>query len=188
MEKLLALFLQVVGGADPPSELEKAGYNPVEYLQTLVEQNVLFAALLGFIFLDIISGVFAAGQEKKLSSQVSWVGMLQKAQTIVYIGAAQLLQWVMLKALHQDFPIAGSIQIFFIFREMLSITENAKRGGIKIPAWIGDKLEDLTERAERGEIVVTASPLKREVTMTVPAPKLDGTPVITEEVHGDEGR
>jgi toxin secretion/phage lysis holin len=184
MEKLLVLFLQVIGGNDPPSELEKAG-NPVEYLQTLVEQNVLFAALLGFIFLDIISGVFAAGQEKKLSSQVSWVGMLQKAQTIVYIGAAQLLQWVMLKALHQDFPIAGSIQIFFIFREMLSITENAKRGGIKIPAWIGDKLEDLTERAERGEIVVTASPLKREVTMTVPAPKVE---VTTEEVHGDEGR
>lgn len=85
--------------------------------------------------LDMISGVIAAGYERKLNSKVSSKGALRKCLMLIILLAFKLIS-------KEVYLLAYS---YFTFNEILSIIENGERCGIKLPKYITDKLEEKDE-------------------------------------------
>jgi len=105
-----------------------AGFSPV------------ISALVILVLMDIISGLLKAWSQKKMSSQVSRVGMTKKAMTFLIVGAAYVLdnQLGMKTATSIDFSamVAG----FYCVTEIISIVENAKELGLPIPKTLVERI------------------------------------------------
>lgn len=108
-------------------------------------RNPLFAALLVFQVFDILSGLAAAGVQRKLSSPISYAGMSRKFMIIIMIFTAQMMDWIAIKLFFVQTPIAGAVLWFFLIREIVSITENAALCGLPIPPVIKDRLAVLQQ-------------------------------------------
>jgi len=83
------------------------------------------------IVLDFLIGFVIAWLAKEVSSTVSFKGMAKKAAMILFVMAA-----VVLDPFVTDFAVAKLIATFFLFTEMISITENLARIGVPVPEWL----------------------------------------------------
>jgi toxin secretion/phage lysis holin len=120
------------------------------------DTNPLALVLFCFIFLDMVSGLFASGKAGKLSSTISFAGVMKKCQILVMCATFALLEWVIYKILGQRWPLAGSITIYFCVTEIISITENAERSGLYVPKWVKPLLASIRERAENSVTITPA--------------------------------
>ena len=97
----------------------------------------LLIALIGFMIVDYITGVFCAVIEHKLSSEVGAKGILRKVLVIIMVGVANTLDLYIVEG---DEPLLRTAVIFFyLSNEGISILENSVRLGLPVP----DKLKEI---------------------------------------------
>lgn len=105
----------------------------------------LVQLLIALMVLDILSGLLAAYGAQALSSSVSFRGMARKGLALVLVGAAAVLQQ------HLQLPLADAVAGFYAASELISITENAARAGLPIPAALQAALAKLSPEAPERE-------------------------------------
>lgn len=153
----------------------------MEDFTKLINDNPLVFGLFIFIFLDIASGLFAGGKEGRLSSTISFRGMMKKCQILTICASAYVLQWLLERIGNQQWPIAGATAIFFMVTEFLSILENAERSGLPTPKFLTEVLISVREKANEGITITSAGP--DSVTLSSPkgvtvAPKAEVVEVV----------
>ena len=90
----------------------------------------LLAGLVTFVILDYILGVAAAITEGKLSSKVGFKGIMRKVVIFVIVAMAKILGYDILGI---GMLLRDAVIGFYIFNEGISLLENAKRLGVKVP-------------------------------------------------------
>lgn len=129
----------------------KEGHQPVFLkaplsLDDMVEffaANPIIAALVHLMVLDIISGISAGAIAGKLSSTVSFKGMVAKGLMLGMVAAARIMESIIV-----GFPWGQAMALFFCVTEAISITENAGLCGVPIPQQWKEALEKLKEKKE----------------------------------------
>ena len=100
--------------------------------------------LLILIAIDIILGVFQAIKHKKISTQKIYNGGIKKITILLIITLSYFIDLYLLNNPTQY--IFNSSILYYIFLELLSITKNANKIGIKLPKALLNLIENLKER------------------------------------------
>ena len=107
----------------------------------------LMYALIAFVVVDYITGIMCAIVDKKLSSVVGFKGICKKVLIFLLVGVANIL----------DVNIIGSGSVlrtaaifFYLSNEGVSLLENASHLGLPVPNAIKEVLQQLHDRAEKG--------------------------------------
>lgn len=107
----------------------------------------LMYALIAFVAVDYITGIMCAIVDKKLSSAVGFKGICKKVLIFLLVGVANIL----------DVNIIGSGSVlrtaaifFYLSNEGVSLLENASHLGLPVPNAIKEVLQQLHDRAEKG--------------------------------------
>lgn len=114
------------------------------------ELDGLIIALVFFVSIDYISGVFCAIAEKKLSSEVGAKGIMKKVLIFALVAIANIIDVHIFK---QGATIRTAVIFYYLSNEGLSILENAARLGIPIPDKLRAVLEQLNVNDEKSEII-----------------------------------
>src|SRR4051812_15242830 len=93
-------------------------------------------ALLVLMALDYVSGILVAFSMRELSSEVGRRGLVRKLLTLLLILATHFLVIVT----HLVWDLSSVIATAFCVNEVISIAENAARGGVRIPSALLDAL------------------------------------------------
>lgn len=102
-------------------------------------------ALLGLILLDYISGLLLAIQDKRISSQIGFMGILKKILIFVMVGIGHLLDTTLLSG---GQALRTGIIFFYAANEGISIIENLSAIGFPIPQKLKDVMIQIQEREE----------------------------------------
>ena len=105
----------------------------------------LLEALIVFMVIDYVTGVFCAVVEKKLSSTVGFKGIFQKCLIVLLVGMANAIDEHILGG--AEHLIRTAVIFFYLSNEGISILENAARLGLPIP----DKLKDFLTQIKKGK-------------------------------------
>lgn len=107
----------------------------------------LMYALIAFVVVDYITGIMCAIVDKRLSSAVGFKGICKKVLIFLLVGVANIL----------DVNIIGSGSVlrtaaifFYLSNEGVSLLENASHLGLPVPNAIKEVLQQLHDRAEKG--------------------------------------
>jgi toxin secretion/phage lysis holin len=92
----------------------------------------LLSILTFMIIIDYITGVIAAGIERKLSSRIGFRGIAQKILIFALISVSHMIDQV----IGVEHLIRDATIFFYIMNEIISIIENGKRVGLPIPAFL----------------------------------------------------
>ena len=103
----------------------------------------LLEALVVFMLVDYVTGLFCAVVEKKLSSAVGFKGILQKCLILLLVGTANIIDERIIEG--SDHLLRTAVIFFYISNEGISILENASRLGLPVP----DKLRDVLEQVKK---------------------------------------
>jgi|UPI0003B59854 toxin secretion/phage lysis holin len=95
---------------------------------------------------DFVTGLFAAGKEKKLSSRTGAAGIARK---VVSVGAVVAVANMADQMLGNGHVLRDGAVIFYLLNEGLSILENAGRMGIPIPDGITQAIEVLKGKGKK---------------------------------------
>ena len=110
----------------------------METLRNVVAGQPLLFVLGVMMAIDVVSGICAAAIERKLSSKVSFAGMMRKTHVALLVGMAAVLERV-----QPDVPLIKLVCTFFTLTEALSILENAKRAGVPIPRVLSNAIDQM---------------------------------------------
>lgn len=106
----------------------------------------LLEALVIFMVIDYVTGVFCAITEKNLSSAIGFKGILQKCLIVILVGMANAVDSHILGG--SDHLLRTAVIFFYLSNEGISILENSARLGLPIP----DKLQEfLTQIKNKGK-------------------------------------
>ena len=108
----------------------------------------LLIALAVFVVADYITGVMCAVSDKKLSSEVGFEGICRKIIIFLLVGIAHILDVTMIAT---GSVLRTAVIFFYLSNEGVSLLENAAHLGLPIPDKLKDVLEQLHDRAEKGE-------------------------------------
>jgi toxin secretion/phage lysis holin len=108
--------------------------------------------LVIIIALDIFTGILLAFIQKRVSSKVSWVGIVKKVLIFAMIMLAAQVDVV----LGQDGVIKNLVVLAYIASEGISVVENTVAAGLPVPDFLREALAQL--RPEDGRKV--APPLE----------------------------
>ena len=97
----------------------------------------LLSILLAFVVIDYISGILAAGQEGRLSSEVGLWGIPKKVAIFAVVAVAHLID----TAIGDAHMFRDAAIFFYLANELLSVIENLGRIGVPVP----DKLKNAVE-------------------------------------------
>lgn len=98
--------------------------------------------LIAFSVLDYITGVIAAGVEKKLDSNVGFKGIARKIAIFIVVALGHLVD----REILGDSAVLRTAAIFFyLSNEGLSILENIARIGLPVPEKLREVLAQLKE-------------------------------------------
>ena len=100
-------------------------------------------ALIAFISVDYILGVFCGILEKHLSSDVGARGIFKKVVIFSLVGVAHVIDQ---NIIGDGSAIRTAVIFFYLSNEGISIIENSTRLGLPIP----DKLRDILEQLKDG--------------------------------------
>lgn len=100
-------------------------------------------ALVLFIVLDYISGLLAAGIEKRLNSEVGFRGITKKVFIFILVVIAYQIDLLLGLTI-----IRLAVIGFYIGIEGLSVLENAGKVGVPIPNVLKESLEQLQTRED----------------------------------------
>ena len=98
--------------------------------------------LIGF---DILTGFINAWRCKRISSSKLRDGIAHKFGEILIIIVSLFLQY----SLGMPDEICTCLTIYIIIMECISILENCEKLGVKVPAWLTDKLKSVAEGCEK---------------------------------------
>lgn len=108
----------------------------------------LLAALVIFAAVDYITGVMCAVADKKLSSEVGFKGICRKVLIFLLVGIANILD---VQVIGTGSVLRTAVIFFYISNEGVSLLENAAHLGLPIPEQMKAVLEQLHDRAEKGD-------------------------------------
>jgi len=102
--------------------------------------------LLILMALDYSTGLIAGAIEKKLSSDKAWIGIGRKGLVLLLVTATH----VAAKALSIEYDLGSLIATAYCVSELISITENCARSGVRVPAKLLELLEKARDIAWKG--------------------------------------
>lgn len=108
----------------------------------------LLIALVVFAVVDYITGVMCAVADKKLSSEVGFKGICRKVLIFLLVGIANILD---VQVIGTGSVLRTAVIFFYISNEGVSLLENAAHLGLPIPEQMKAVLEQLHDRAEKGD-------------------------------------
>jgi len=108
--------------------------------------GILFA-LITFVVLDYLTGVFCAIVERKLSSEVGARGIAKKVTIFALIGIAHLVDD---NILHTGATLRTAIIFFYMANECLSVIENSVRLGLPVPDKLREVLVQIRDKSTNG--------------------------------------
>lgn len=108
----------------------------------------LLVALVVFAAVDYITGVMCAVADKKLSSEVGFKGICRKVLIFLLVGIANILD---VQVIGTGSVLRTAVIFFYISNEGVSLLENAVHLGLPIPEQMKAVLEQLHDRAEKGD-------------------------------------
>ena len=108
----------------------------------------LLYALVAFVVVDYITGVMCAIVDRKLSSAVGFKGIFKKILIFVLVGIANILD---VNVIGTGSVLRTAVIFFYVSNEGVSLLENATYLGLPIPTAIKEVLEQLHDRAEKGD-------------------------------------
>ena len=105
----------------------------------------LLITLIVFMVIDYITGIFCAVEDKKLSSQIGFKGIVKKVIGLMLVGMAAMLDYYVIK---EGAVIRTAVIFFEISNEGISVLENAGHLGLPIPSKLKSVLEQLHRKGE----------------------------------------
>ena len=99
-------------------------------------------ALVTFVVIDYISGVLAAIVEKKLSSEIGFLGIAKKVFVFMLVAVGHIIDRYIIG---EGSVLRTAIIFFYCSEEGISIIENAGRIGLPIPQKLKDVLNQLKD-------------------------------------------
>ncbi|RRR50212.1 holin [Streptococcus suis] len=108
-----------------------------------VELDGILYALLVFIIIDYLTGIFAAVVEKQLSSSIGFRGIFKKIAILFLVSLGHMIDTAIIK---QGGTIRTMVIFFYLSNEGLSILENTVRIGLPIPEKLQAILKQINER------------------------------------------
>lgn len=108
----------------------------------------LLYALIAFVVIDYITGVFCAIVDHTLSSEIGFKGICRKVMIFLMVGIANILD---VHVIGSGSVLRTAVVFFYISNEGVSLLENAGHLGLPIPEKMKAVLEQLHNRAENEE-------------------------------------
>lgn len=108
----------------------------------------LLYALIAFVVIDYITGVFCAIVDHTLSSEIGFKGICRKVMIFLMVGVANILD---AHVIGSGSVLRTAVVFFYISNEGVSLLENAGHLGLPIPEKMKAVLEQLHNRAENKE-------------------------------------
>lgn len=103
----------------------------------------LLITLIILAVADYVTGVVSAAVQKKLSSQVGFIGIAKKLFMFALVGVGNLVD---VNVLGGSAVLRSAIICFYIANEALSIIENAGELGLPIPTKLKELMEQLRSK------------------------------------------
>ncbi len=108
----------------------------------------LLYALLAFVVIDYITGVMCAVVDHSLSSEIGAKGIFKKVLIFLLVGIGHIID---MEVIGNGSVLRTAVIFFYISNEGVSLIENAAHLGLPIPEKLKVVLEQLHDRAEKGE-------------------------------------
>ena len=102
-------------------------------------------ALIAFVVIDYITGVFCAIADKSLSSEVGFKGICRKELIFVLVGIGNIMD---VYVLADSSVLRTAVIFFYLSNEGVSLLENASRLGLPIPDKLKDVLSQLHDKGD----------------------------------------
>ena len=109
----------------------------------------LLIALIVFVVADYITGVMCAVSDRKLNSEVGFKGICRKVIIFMLVTIAHVIDVTVIAT---GSVLRTAVTFFYLANEGLSVTENAAHLGLLIPEALKDVLEQLHDRAKKGDV------------------------------------
>ena len=109
----------------------------------------LLIALIVFVVADYITGIMCAVTDRKLNSEVGFKGICRKVIIFMLVTIAHVIDVTVIAT---GSVLRTAVTFFYLANEGLSVTENAAHLGLPIPETLKEVLEQLHERAEKGDV------------------------------------
>lgn len=109
------------------------------------EVDGILYALLVFIFIDYLTGLFAAIVEKNLSSSIGFRGIFKKIAILFLVAIGHLVDT---EIIQQAGVVRTMVIFFYLSNEGLSILENTVRIGLPIPEKLQAILKQIQEKGD----------------------------------------
>ena len=107
------------------------------------EFDGLLAGLITFVVIDYITGITAAIINKELSSNIGFKGILRKIVLFAVVAVAKILGYNILGV---GLLIRDAVIGFYLFNEGISILENVKHMGVKVPDDVMSALSSVKDK------------------------------------------
>lgn len=105
-------------------------------------------ALIAFVVIDYATGLMCGIVEKKLNSEVGFRGIFKKVLIFLMVGVANILD---VQVIGTGNALRTAVIFFYLSNEGVSLLENAGHIGLPIPAKLKAVLEQLHDRADKGD-------------------------------------
>ena len=102
-------------------------------------------ALIAFVVIDYLTGLLAAGVQKKLSSEVGFKGIAKKMAIFLLVGIANIID---VDVIQNGTALRTAVIFFYLSNEGLSILENAGNIGLPIPEKLKTMLAQLKDKED----------------------------------------
>lgn len=102
-------------------------------------------ALIAFVVIDYLTGLLAAGVQKKLSSEVGFKGIAKKIAIFLLVGIANIID---VDVIQNGTALRTAVIFFYLSNEGLSILENAENIGLPIPEKLKTMLAQLKDKED----------------------------------------
>lgn len=102
-------------------------------------------ALIAFVVIDYLTGLLAAGVQKKLSSEVGFKGIAKKIAIFLLVGIANIID---VNVIQNGTALRTAVIFFYLSNEGLSILENAGNIGLPIPEKLKTMLSQLKDKED----------------------------------------
>ena len=102
-------------------------------------------ALIAFVVIDYLTGLLAAGVQKKLSSEVGFKGIAKKIAVFLLVGIANIID---VDVIQNGTALRTAVIFFYLSNEGLSILENAGNIGLPIPEKLKTMLAQLKDKED----------------------------------------
>ena len=100
-------------------------------------------ALIAFVVIDYITGVFCAIADKSLSSEVGFKGICRKVLIFVLVGIGNIID---VYVLGDSSVLRTAVIFFYLSNEGVSLLENASQLGLPIPDKLKEVLSQLHDK------------------------------------------